>query len=822
MANEVRFNIRLNVDGKERVVQLSGDVQQLVAELKRTDGTSGQVRDALRKMGDAMGTTRSEAENLNTALVNMNQLAEAFSTLASTVQQVQGVMADLTAAYAVQERAEVQLQTVMRQRMGATDAEVESIKALASAQQQLGVIGDEVQLMGAQQMATFLSERSSIEALLPAMNDLLAQQKGLNATEQDAVGIGNLLGKAMQGQTEVLRRVGVTFTAAQEQVMKFGTESQRAAMLAQVITDNVGHMNAELARTDIGRQKQLENTLGDIKEQFGRLVQPAKSALTLIASATTAASGMSRLVTSVRALHASMTVAAASSTALKWSIRGLEVATGIGAVLAALSVAVEVFGRKADSAADAADDLKGSTDGLTTAMQREESQLQASRAALEMNIARLKDWHGTKEEEKKVVDELNGTYGQTMGYFDSVAKWYNALTKNSETYCQQLVVEAKMRALANAVAAKEMELDELRENTKSRIGNGELSTERKKTAVLGVDSAGNTVLKGWRYEASEAEKAMEDLDEKLVEGNLELMKMKDEMRAVASGAQQIKMPVVGGRVRPGEGAGGKGSEPTQLAGLRGVESMQASYTFEVRAVGFEDVAAQLAEMDMVASEPMAKLQQLVELLARVEATGYTTGATFADLSSIMEGMAPEQTAAAVEMIANALEHAAKSADRQAKKVASAKESVAQLGSSLAGLGNALELPALNVAGTIAQAIANIALSYSLATTQSATMGPFAWIAFAAAGLAEMTAVICSIKQATAFAQGGVVSGPTYALIGEYAGASNNPEVVAPLSKLQDMIDPAGGAGLPDRIELVADGRQLRALLLREDNVYRRG
>lgn len=40
---------------------------------------------------------------------------------------------------------------------------------------------------------------------------------------------------------------------------------------------------------------------------------------------------------------------------------------------------------------------------------------------------------------------------------------------------------------------------------------------------------------------------------------------------------------------------------------------------------------------------------------------------------------------------------------------------------------------------------------------------------------------------TAFANGGVVFGPTNALIGEYAGARNNPEVVAPLSKLKSMI-----------------------------------
>jgi hypothetical protein len=47
-------------------------------------------------------------------------------------------------------------------------------------------------------------------------------------------------------------------------------------------------------------------------------------------------------------------------------------------------------------------------------------------------------------------------------------------------------------------------------------------------------------------------------------------------------------------------------------------------------------------------------------------------------------------------------------------------------------------------------------------------------------------------KATAFANGGIVSGPTMGLIGEYPGAKSNPEVVAPLDKLKDMLGGNGG------------------------------
>lgn len=175
-------------------------------------------------------------------------------------------------AYQIQIEGETKLATVMRQRMGASAKEIQQIKDLCSAQQALGVIGDEVQLSGAQQLATFLKQTSSLNTLIPAMNNLIAQQKGLNATTEKAYMVGNMMGKAMQGQASALRRVGITFSEAEEKVLKYGNEQQRAAMLAQIITNNVGQMNQSLAATENGRLKQVSNTLGDIKETAGGAV----------------------------------------------------------------------------------------------------------------------------------------------------------------------------------------------------------------------------------------------------------------------------------------------------------------------------------------------------------------------------------------------------------------------------------------------------------------------------------------------------------------------------------------------------------------------
>lgn len=83
--------------------------------------------------------------------------------------------------------------------------------------------------------------------------------------------------------------------------------------------------------------------------------------------------------------------------------------------------------------------------------------------------------------------------------------------------------------------------------------------------------------------------------------------------------------------------------------------------------------------------------------------------------------------------------------------------------------------------------------------------PFVGFGIASGFVSAATAMVEAIG-VMPFAKGGVVSGPTLALVGEYAGASNNPEVIAPLDKLRSMIQPQGGIGGNVRFEI--EGRKL--------------
>lgn len=179
----------------------------------------------------------------------------------------------------MEESVEVaKLQQIMQNTMGARAAEVKSILDLASAQQKLGVIGDETQLAGAQELSTYLTKTESLKKLLPAMNDMLAQQYGLNASQEQAQNIGMMLGKVMEGQTSALSRYGYKFDEAQEKILKTGTEAQRAAVLFDVVNSAVGGVNEQLAKTPEGKLKQQANNLGDLQERVGKLVVLAEAA----------------------------------------------------------------------------------------------------------------------------------------------------------------------------------------------------------------------------------------------------------------------------------------------------------------------------------------------------------------------------------------------------------------------------------------------------------------------------------------------------------------------------------------------------------------
>ena len=231
-------------------------------------GASQAGISAGKKIAANMGSTLT---SIGGGMMKAGAIATAVS-----VPIIAGIKKALS-SYEVQTAAETKLTEIYKTRMGVGKKAAKQTIELASALQKEGVIGDEVTLSGAQQLATFAKMPGTVNTLLPAMGNLLAQQKGYNATAEDATGIANLMGKVMNGQVGALKRVGISFDENQEKMLKSGTEEEKAAVLAQVITDNVGNMNKTMAETDLGKIQQMKNTMSDLAESVGGALAPALS-----------------------------------------------------------------------------------------------------------------------------------------------------------------------------------------------------------------------------------------------------------------------------------------------------------------------------------------------------------------------------------------------------------------------------------------------------------------------------------------------------------------------------------------------------------------
>ena len=528
MSKVVNFKINLLINGREHTFEASASVKELAKEMSKVQTEAQKTRDALLKL---------------------TQTAASLQFAVTGIQQVAGVMRTYTDASKAQQEADRQLTVNMRNTMSARDDEIESIKQLCSEQQRLGIVSTEVQMAGAQELATYLTKKETLETLIPVMNDMIAQQYGFSATQESAANIATMLGKVMDGQTGALSRYGYKFDEAQAQILKFGTEEERVAVLTRVITSSIGGMNEELGKTDAGKIKKTSNAITDVKAKIGDLASRLEPALSVagelgqtLAGIGTAVKGIEGVAAAFRAMagsevlakaktvllakaqaplnaimaiqiglikikrkelhyyRISATAAGHATKALRIALNGLLGATAIGLLFVALAAAVSIFTKKMRQAADSLGEFDTEAKRAKAVAERLEEVESAvadayTNASAALNIYQrelrlLLDAKATGKnvstEEKKIVGELNDAYGETMGYFSDMESWYKALIANSEAYCRQMVAEARARTLANQIAEMEAKRHNLLYDETGQPRV--LSTVRKKEKRLKPDA----------------------------------------------------------------------------------------------------------------------------------------------------------------------------------------------------------------------------------------------------------------------------------------------------------------------------------------------
>ncbi len=867
----------------------------------------GQEAAAFRTV---MTGTVSEFQGMNRA-VNFVALQQGFQALGSVVSQLQTAFRGLTDAYAEQVRVEEQLATSMSNTMNATQEDIQAIKDLCSAQQQLGVVGDEVQLSGAARLATFLTEREALESLIPVMNDMIVSQYGLKANGESAASVAMLLGKAMTGQETALRRYGYTFTEAQRAILSTGTEMERVAVVAEVVGRRVGGSNEAMAQSAVGSFVQMQNALGDLKEQMGGLVQGVMPAITMLSSLTVILSNGGRLFSGIGAITTAMRAFTASviANSRAVSVNGITSLKNFGRILRINTLrliagksAIGTLGGSLTSLAGTIGALAGpiaiavgaiallwhEMDNLNKQIEhnarlRNEARAEVNRRVTlgaEVNRSgetasanirqdyeearRVKDL--PQPEQARFVARMNERYGADMGHFDTVEDWTRALWENRVPYIRKAESRARManwerriqelqtanadidagtystdkprradRTSWNRLSELERKQEEKHRN-EAEIRRLERNRQREQGiidqsySVLGYGAPGApepAVEAPAAIEIPSAAVAAPELEQAgrtLNMGATTLAELLENAAYYRDRKNNASTPEEYAAAQRGEDfwnaeadiiRGNAAAAPRFNAEATTLDQIENNISVLRESLGAAtvDTAAEINEQLTYWQELADAIRNAGEQMQFDDRADTLAGIAnnIAILQAQLQNATIDEAAAINESIEQWEEKARAIREAGNEGVAAMKNDGAtvtdytgQLSKALSAVAGATEGSAqawLNYAGTLLgslgdmiQGILALGLAKSAETSQSVPF-PLNIVALAAS-MAAFTAAALKIPR---FADGGIVGGPTLALVGEYPGASGNPEVIAPLDRLRSIVGGAASGVVEFRI-----------------------
>lgn len=677
------------------------------------------------------------------------------------------------------------------------------------------------QQMGIQFDAAAIKAAGGIEQFLVSLDKSVKQYSAASGVLEQEV-YGKLFGSAesLRALTPLTGKLAEKFrenvadmkNSAGTISNAFGIMSSTGAATLQMLNNKLGKFR-DMVQSSIGNTLPFINffsqALVTLSATTQLIVSMKSLAVTtnLVSVATTAASKAKVAAVAVsRVLQAAFTgeavgatTAAVATRALSTAVKGLLISTGVGAAIWLLVEAVGQLTSSSDEAADKVDDLTEAEQRAKQAHQQTAQEIAGVRSEMDLNILKLKNFKGSKEEEKKLVGEMNTKYGEAMGYYSTVAQWYTALTKNSKMYCDQMINEITLRNLANEAAnLRQQQHDILKdENGKTRT----YSTKRKINTikhVSGSDPNAPDVDIEYREEvgSSELEKAQAKYNwlrrrEQAIRKRMQAMVDKSASYVHTEGYSATPPSGTGGRA----GGGGttnhtpsvtdrkddplKGSidwytkvidekkrqlsatanEATAKSLNSEMEALQRDLYFLKVRIGVEvpppievkkaikPMAEQLQEsfddMQKYLKEHPLQVQadpkRLEKLTRKMEDLDKIKGLGNVDLGNF-------------ESVRKAMTDIQGIANPTAQGFAAAGTACQALGGAMQQLGSD---SAAAKAGLVMAAIGQLALSLATAMTDAAKQSWITWLAFGISGTAQLVSMVATISQ---FATGGIVGG----------------------------------------------------------------
>lgn len=149
---------------------------------------------------------------------------------------------------------------------------------------------------------------------------------------------------------------------------------------------------------------------------------------------------------------AKLTGNTAKATASMVAYNAVMAANPIGAVVVAITAAIAAFALFGDTV----DTTTVKTDKLADVTAKATERREEERQTIEENIRKIEKFNGTKEEEARLIKDLNDRYGPILGRYDTLAKWLKTLKTRGAEYCAtvygQIEAEGKLEAARQLIA----------------------------------------------------------------------------------------------------------------------------------------------------------------------------------------------------------------------------------------------------------------------------------------------------------------------------------------------------------------------------------
>lgn len=340
---------------------------------------------------------------------NIKELEKAYKNAAPGNAQ-SAALAELNAAKKALEEEKLILASLTREQ----EENKESNKRLAMQLRELQNAMAKMRLEGKQDTEEYREMAEKAALLSDTIADLHTQTKILSNDDAN-----------LQGFMSGISGLSGMFTAATGAVSLFASENENLAKIQ-------ARVQSVMAVT-MGLQ-QVFNTLN--KDSAFRLVTVVKMKNLLTAANTRLAVALGISTAAASALMATLTM-------------------GLSAVITGLIVLFNKY-------SDAQEEARQKAQELIEVESEGRAQMIKTRFEIDNTIRELKEFTGSKEEEKKKTEELNRKYGEAFGYYDTVAEWYDVLTQKAADYIQMLFLQAKAQALVNKAVEADDKVNKLK------------------------------------------------------------------------------------------------------------------------------------------------------------------------------------------------------------------------------------------------------------------------------------------------------------------------------------------------------------------------